>query len=260
MDRSRAGAGPTRVVILGASNVALSLTTAIEVARRNWRPPLRILSALGHGRSYGRRSRMLWRALPSIIDCGLWADLDDRSGEQTHAVITDVGNDLLYGQPVDRVADWVEQCVDRLLRIEARVVITSLPNCTLESLSPLRYRFFRSLFVPSCRLDLSVIRRRAASLDRRLAELARSREITRIEPPAHWYGLDPIHVRRRSHWSLWMTLLAPHREAPRAAVDPGTVKTARHGFDFERSWRFGIERVRAQPCAFLADDVSVALY
>jgi hypothetical protein len=35
-------------------------------------------------------------------------------------LVTDIGNDLLYEVPVDRIVDWVDQCLDRLKAINAR--------------------------------------------------------------------------------------------------------------------------------------------
>ena len=86
-----------RVVLLGASNLVAGLPRVVEAARSVWGGPLDILAAAGHGRSYGRSSRVLWRTLPGILSCGLWEDLARRPPASTAALLTDVGNDILYG-------------------------------------------------------------------------------------------------------------------------------------------------------------------
>ena len=68
---------------------------------------------MGLGRSYGQRSTVLGRSLPGITECGLWPALQHGSGP-VHALITDVGNDVIYGVPVDRIVAWGSTCVDRL--------------------------------------------------------------------------------------------------------------------------------------------------
>ena len=57
---------------------------------------------------------MLGRELPGITTCGLWDALAARPPARTAALVTDVGNDLLYGAPVAAILDWVAECLDRL--------------------------------------------------------------------------------------------------------------------------------------------------
>ncbi|MEO8496406.1 MAG: hypothetical protein ABI614_15165, partial [Planctomycetota bacterium] len=57
---SSAGELPNRrVVLLGASNIARSLSIVFDSARNAWGNPLDIIAATGHGRSYGMSSRVL---------------------------------------------------------------------------------------------------------------------------------------------------------------------------------------------------------
>ena len=66
-----------------------------------------------------------------------------------------------------------------------------------------RSRAFRSWFVPGCTLSLADVKAAAADLDTRIAALAAEHAATLIEQPAAWYGVDPIHVRRRRLDDLW---------------------------------------------------------
>ena len=63
---------PDRIVALGASNLVRGLPTVIATARASWGPAVEVLAALGRGRSYAGRSVFLGRALPGILDCGIW--------------------------------------------------------------------------------------------------------------------------------------------------------------------------------------------
>src|SRR5947207_14876376 len=87
----------SRVVALGASNLTRGLRIVVSTARQTWGPDIEIFGALGHGRSYGADSRVFVRRLPGILQSGLWRDLAARPPVPTRALVTDVGNDILYG-------------------------------------------------------------------------------------------------------------------------------------------------------------------
>ena len=86
----------------------------LETAGRVWDEPLEVHTALGHGRSYGRNTRVVGVGMPGIADCGLWRHLASARQMPTAALVTDIGNDLLYEEPVARIVGWLETCLDRL--------------------------------------------------------------------------------------------------------------------------------------------------
>ncbi|MCZ6542107.1 MAG: hypothetical protein O6768_00410, partial [Planctomycetota bacterium] len=92
-----------RVVLLGASNLTRGISRAVGIAQAILGTPLEVLIAMGHGRSYGQRSRVLGRSLPGIVDCGLWDALLHGSGRPTYALLTDIGNDVMYGASVPSI-------------------------------------------------------------------------------------------------------------------------------------------------------------
>ncbi len=90
------------VVLLGASNLTRGISTVVGMARGIVGEPSEFLIAMGHGRSYGQRSSVLGRSLPGITQCGLWEALRHARGP-TSALITDIGNDVIYGVPVETI-------------------------------------------------------------------------------------------------------------------------------------------------------------
>lgn len=193
--------GPERtaVVVLGASNVSRGLARLSAVACGRCTGPVELVVAAGHGRSYGVNSRVALRRLPSILASGLWRTLDRHRADAARplALVTDIGNDLLYGFPAAVVADWVGECLRRFSDLGARIAITRLPLASVTAVGPARYRVFRSLVVPGCRLSLAAVKDAAGDLDARIAALAAEHAAALIEQPGCWYGLDPIHPRRR---------------------------------------------------------------
>ncbi|MCA9267996.1 MAG: hypothetical protein KDA41_05970, partial [Planctomycetales bacterium] len=123
-----------RLVLLGASNLARGVVSAVDAARAVWGEPLDVMAALGHGRSYGRKSCVLGRSLTGVAQCALWDELAARPRLPTAAVVTDVGNDILYGVSNKKILDWVARCLSRLASADARVVLTGLPIASLAAL------------------------------------------------------------------------------------------------------------------------------
>src|SRR5262245_404522 len=101
----------TRIVALGASNLTRGFHTIVATARSMTGPDTEVVAALGHGRSYGMASRLLVRTLPGILQSGLWHQLEVLPAAPTRALVTDVGNDVLYGMSADRIVTWVDEAV-----------------------------------------------------------------------------------------------------------------------------------------------------
>ncbi len=256
--------GPQRrAILLGASNLTRGISTVVETSRRVWGWPLEILAAMGHGRSYGATSRFLWRELPGIRDCGLWDSLARGPRLPTAALVTDIGNDLLYGSSVDAIAGWVGECFERLAAAEARTVVTLLPLANLPTLSERRFRFFRALFVPGCDLNLETLIERAGDLNERVREMAAAKKIFFVEQPSAWYGFDPIHHKPSCWPRIWREILAawsPARELPESAR-PSILRSLylRTLKPHERRW-LGRQQRRAQPAGRLRDGTTVSLF
>ena len=186
-----------------------------SAAAARWGRPLDLLAACGHGRSYG--DNRAGRGLPSIP--ALWERLRERSSAPTAALLTDVGNDLLYQAPVATILAWVESCLRRLRECDARVIVTGLPLCNLANPSPRRFLFFRTLFFPGCSLPLEQLIDSARRLDDGLASLTERYQAVRVEPQAAWYGLDPIHLRYLQADHLWPEILASWTARETSTVD-----------------------------------------
>lgn len=197
--------GRRRAVVLGASNVSRGLARLAAAVRARAGGPADLFVAAGHGRAYGVNSRVWMRRLPSILASGLWDALDREptAGTGSAALVTDAGNEILYGFAADQVATWVGESVRRLADRGFRVAITGLPLASIATVGPARLRLLKTVFVPGCRLTLVELRASAARLDERLREVARDVGAVVIEQPGEWYGFDAIHVRRRRLDDLW---------------------------------------------------------
>jgi len=250
-----------RAIFLGASNLKASLPDLVSGVRQRAGGPVEAFAACGHGRSYGSSSRFLFvRRLPGIAGCGLWRELEGAPPRRTVALVTDVGNDLVYGARAEEIAAWVEACLDRLAHQQAEVMLTLLPLPRLVKLSPWQVRLAVAILFPGRPAPWPGLLDRARELDERLRRMGRERGVRLVEPEAAWYGIDPIHLRRRVRRQVWDRVLslglpeadATHRQtAVRPRIPPWGAAELR---------LFGATLRTAQPAVRFPDGTTVALY
>jgi hypothetical protein len=248
---------------LGASNLTVSFSTVVETVRLLIGQPVEIMAAMGHGRSFGQYSTVVGRKIPGIFPCALWQDLKRRPPLPTAALLTDIGNDLLYGVPVEQLLEWVAGCLDHLDGARATTSMTRIPIGNVEGLSEARFRFFRTLLFPKNRLTLSAVKTSVRALDEQLTALATQRKLSVIPASNAWYGFDPIHFKRSARRAAWPAILSAWGTQGAARVVP------------RRSvWRwaylnclapaeqtlFGIQHRCRQPSGLLADGTTISLY
>jgi hypothetical protein len=252
-----------RVVVLGASNVARGISVILGTAGRVWGQPLEVFAAYGRGRSYGRPSQVLRRELSGIVECGLWDALRTRDPVPTAALLTDIGNDLVYGRTVDQIGDWVDACLARFAALGARSLVTRLPIDNLIDLSEWKFLLARKIFFPGCRLDLETITQRALALDARVAEVASRWGARAVSQQRGWYGIDPIHISFRQMSRAWREVL---RHWSDDVVEPPLVPRAMgralylHSVFPERRKLFGFEQCTRQPAGTLRDGSTLWFY
>ena len=247
------------VVLIGASNMTRGLAVLRALSARACGRPHEVLAAIGMGRSYGIHSSVFGRRLPPVLDCGLWRALDERPRRELLAVVGDVGNDLLYGQEVDLILRWVDECVGRLRARGARVVLTSLPP-RVADLSRPRFLFFRSVLFPFSPLRYEALGDVLPALDEGLRRIAGAHGAALVPLRREWYRIDPIHIlpsRSRAAWSEILAPIAHVESCPPVGIAP-SLRT--YTLLAERQWLLGREVRRAQPILRQPDGTTVALY
>ena len=247
-----------RLVALGASNLARGMGTAVAVARGASAEPLEVVSAFGPGRSYGMDSRLMGRRLPGILHCGLWQTLASLPPRPTRAIVTDVGNDILYHVPVPRIVSWVDEAVARLGGVTGEVSLTGLPIERIRLLSPSAFLFFRTMFVPRCRLSQAETLDASLRVDEALRAIAGRRGARFVPMRLEWYGTDPIHIRPRAWTTAWREIVSGEP----AAAGAGRTWDGMRLFLMkpEQRWWFGVEQRSPQPGLRLASGPTVWCY
>ncbi|OQW30042.1 MAG: hypothetical protein A4E19_10810 [Nitrospira sp. SG-bin1] len=248
-----------RVVALGASNLTRGFQAVVSTARSVWGPSIEVLAALGHGRSYGAPSKFLFRTLPSILKSGLWAELECRPPMATRGLVTDVGNDILYGFSVEHTLGWVEEVLVRLRAVTNDIILTDLPLASIHRLSNVKFLVFRSILAPSCRLSLTQILDRAESVNEGLARLSAVYGARLFQLDPAWYGFDPIHVRPSRWRSAWQQILGAQPEV--GSSGRSIIESVRlYCMHPEHQWLFGMEQITPQAGLALRSGGQVWLY
>ncbi|MEL7060532.1 MAG: hypothetical protein AAGN46_10945 [Acidobacteriota bacterium] len=207
---------PTQLVFLGASNLAADPQQAVAAglaAAQVAADDAEIWMAAGHGRAATVDSRFLLRQRTSLLDCDLWSPLRDRGGAE-FALVADLGNDLAYGVAPERMLRGIDELLGRLEG--ARVSVVAPPVAALERRSRTWLRVVRRAFFPRSPVGFDQLLDRLRVVRDDLGPLvARHHRTTLVHPDPAWYGLDPIHLRRRTRAAAWRAILAPW--APRSS-------------------------------------------
>jgi hypothetical protein len=205
---------------------------------------------------------VLARRLPSILSCGIWKDFFERPPLPTAALITDIGNDILYGASVAEIVAWVTECLERLAPRCEQLVVTELPVASVAQLDEFRFVMMRSLLFPRSTLQLDRAIEKAIELNQAVREIALFFQAKCVVPEPAWYGIDPIHVRRKVVREAWLKMLSPWCAEPRKIV---VREPWRHWWYLR--WRrplmrefFGRVQHMPQPSARLAEGTLVSQF
>lgn len=161
-----------------------------------------VFTAHGHGRSLGMRSAIFTRELPGILDCQLWPALESYvaarrlSPAPRVALVTDVGNDLLYQVPLTQVIGWLNECLDRLGSLGFETVVTALPMSSVLAMGAFRFTVAKGLLFPDCCMSWGDVLAASSELDEAVRKTAGCRGLEIVVPPSKWYSADSIHIRQ----------------------------------------------------------------
>ncbi len=191
-------------ILIGASNVTISLPLIWHSLAASPEPS-RVIVVAGHGRSYGKPSSVLGRTLPGILQSEFWEQLPSliASDSDVRTLVTDVGNDILYGMKPRQISSWVRDVLTQLQPFSQQTAVFELPLCSLARLSRWRFWLCRRVLFPKSQLSFEEALSFGTELNTSVQEVAREFQVATIVPQAHWYGFDPIHIRSGQRVAVW---------------------------------------------------------
>lgn len=198
-----------RIYLFGASNLWFSRHAALTEVRRRFPGRLEIGLACGPGRAYGLAAGnpvARYHALKDVV-------FQESSEVPTLAILSDVGNDIAYGQPPERVVNWVAELAQRLEDQGVEVVVTGVPVETLKTLHPVLFALMlRMYFVGAGDVTQSHINGRLEALEDGLREMCQDKGYIFLDTQPDWYGPDRFHLRPSAFqgcWQHWLGRLSP---------------------------------------------------
>ena len=193
-------------LLLGASNLARGysmLTQHLSECREK----TEFLNALGPGRGFCARGGMFNLTYSPILASRVIESAEKKSKHafRTAVLITDIGNDLMYGVSAETLIASLNAVIDRMHKWNANIFLTSIHVNLKKDVGPITFFLLRFLFYPGSKVTFEKVNLFVTKVNRYLEEKARINErvhlITGMETFA---GLDKIHfsiLKAHSAWS-----------------------------------------------------------
>ena len=198
------------VVLLGASNLARAHHAIVNHLHKEiWQHQVEFLSAMGPGRAYCAAGGMLHVRYPAIESCGVLEAISQRAQSPCRiiALVTDIGNDIMYGVSADDIVCCLGRLFDELRALNANVIATTI-HVDLESdVSEYQFLVLRTLFFPRS----SVTYREAAAAIRRINSFLGEQEDDTfhiVKDMKRYVGRDKIHYTLLKSHLGWTQLIA----------------------------------------------------
>lgn len=253
-----------RIILLGASNLTLSLPRIVTSLRAGLPGNVEILAAAGHGRSYMGWSHVIHRGLPGLQNCSLWETLEQRpSAKQTYVMFTDLGCDLFYGAMPQQIVDAVAVCTARFNQMNAKTIFVRPPLRPLNKISNWRYYLVKNFFFPGPTIPWATMQEYIKEVDEEVYKIATESDFATVIPKDDWYGFDPIHIKRKYRNAAWGEILAPWNLDPAPPVSSSSLGEALNIWTRKAAegtlWRV-IKRQRSQPVIQWEDGSTLSLF
>lgn len=197
---------PVLLVLLGASNLSRGCFTFSRHMKACLHPhPVEVLIASGPGRAYCTSGGLLHVSYPPIYASDIFevAHNQSESGYQIVALVTDIGNDIMYGISAEKVIETLQQVFARLQSMNAEIFYTTLPVAFEKGVHPVWFYILRSLLLPFSRVSYDEATAGIIEVNQFLKKSA-SRHCHWIPDMDRYLGYDEIHygwLRAHFAWS-----------------------------------------------------------
>ena len=138
-------------ILLGASNLARSFHGLKYCIERCILPrTATFLNAMGPGRGYVSPGGILYASYSPIINSGIFEAARNKKikKQKVVALITDIGNDIMYNISPDKIIDSLQHIFNVLDTIETNIVITSIPVDLENDISEFQFQILQKIYFP----------------------------------------------------------------------------------------------------------------
>ena len=193
-------------IFLGASNLARSFYGLKRCITRCLFPrPVSFIHAMGPGRGYISQGGIFNAIYSPILYCDILKAAYNRRkiNQQVVALITDIGNDIMYGVPVEEIIAGLQSLFDALNEFEANIFVTSIPVDLKRDIGGFYFRILRRVFFPNSPVEHYQVSEAIEIINKFIIQ-SLNKNITAINEMKQFCGIDKIHYslfKSRSAWS-----------------------------------------------------------
>ena len=193
-------------IFLGASNLARSFYGLKRCITRCLFPrPVSFIHAMGPGRGYISQGGIFNAIYSPILYCDILKAAYNRRkiNQQVVALITDIGNDIMYGVPVEEIIGGLQSLFDTLTGFEASIFVTSIPVDLKKDIGGFYFRILRRVFFPNSPVEHYQVSEAIEIINKFIIQ-SLNKNITAINEMKQFCGIDKIHYslfKSRLAWS-----------------------------------------------------------
>lgn len=190
---------------MGASNLARGYSALVNCLTRCLHPhPVEVLHAMGPGRGYCAKGGVFNVVYSPIGISGILNAARERAqnARQVTALITDIGNDIMYNVPVTEIISCLGSLMRELNAMDAEVFVNPIPLEIEEDVSKLQFRILRAVFFPHSPVGYSEAADAVREINRFLQESAGGR-IHLLPSAKDFHGADKIHYSMLHSHKAW---------------------------------------------------------
>lgn len=185
--------------------MARAVTALETVAKRYLHPgSAEFLYALGPGRAYGVEGGIWNVTYPAIKSCGILeaARKKEEQAQRVIALLTDIGNDIMYGVPTDTILATLSEILDRLHALNAEISVTTIPVDLERDVGEKMFKIIRGIYFMKSRVTFPEA---VSAVDRinRFATGLESDKVRVIQGLEEFAGLDKIHYDLLKFPQVW---------------------------------------------------------
>jgi len=186
---------PVLLILLGASNLSRGCFAFAKHLRACLYPhSVEVLIASGPGRGYCVSGGLLNVNYPPIYSSDIFevARKKSESGFQVVALVTDIGNDIMYDVIPERLIATIQQIFTKLESINAEIFYTTLPVAFERKVHPVWFYVLRSVLLPFSRVSYDKATAGIIAVNQFLKESASDKRHL-IPDMDRYLGFDEIH-------------------------------------------------------------------
>ena len=182
-------------VLLGASNLARGYSALTRHISKNISAG-EFLNALGPGRGYCVRGGLLNFTYSPIGECGVMksAKVYVEHGFRMAVLLTDIGNDIMYGVPESTLIESLDTLIEKSLKMNAEVFMTSIHVDVSKDMGKTSFKLLKSIFYPNSPVTFDQADSAVKKLNHYLVEKSLQNErVHLVNGLGAFCGLDKIH-------------------------------------------------------------------